>query len=309
MTQQMALGANDVNTQYHIALSPGQVGEYAILPGDPGRVEEIARRLDNPVFVAEKREYKTFAGELAGKRVCVTSTGIGGASAAIALEELVKCGVHTFIRVGTCGGMQQDILPGDIIIAAAAIRAEGTSDEYLPHGYPALADVNVTSALQQTAIAAGLRYHTGVIHSKDSFYGQTEPDSMPTAELLKGRWNSYIRAGCLASEMEAAALYSVGLVRRVRVGCVLTVIWNPELHKAGISQTEHHNNERAITCALSAIEPLAPKKLAENSQTDLAKKPELWYTVSGKKWHLRRKDGLYEHFRCNDDRTGPASDI
>jgi len=252
----MALGANDKNKQYHISLAPGQVGEYAILPGDPGRVEEIARKLEDPVFVAEKREYKTYVGRHAGKRVCVTSTGIGGASAAIALEELVKCGVHTFIRVGTCGGMQLDILPGDIIIASSAIRAEGTSDEYLPPGYPASADINVTSALQQAAIAQGLRYHTGVVHSKDSFYGQTEPDSMPIAERLKERWNAYIRAGCLASEMEAAALYSVGLVRRVRTGAVLTVIWNPERHKAGITQTEYYNNDRAITCALSAIETL-----------------------------------------------------
>jgi len=256
MSQKMALGANELNKQYHIALTPGQVGEYAILPGDPGRVEEIARKLSKPIFVAENREYKTYAGGLAGKRVCVTSTGIGGASAAIAIEELVKCGVHTFIRVGTCGGMQPDVLPGDVIIAAAAIRAEGTSNDYLPDGYPASGDINVISALKQTAISAGFRYHTGVVHSKDSFYGQTEPDSMPTSELLKECWGSYIHAGCLASEMEVAALYSVGLVRRVRVGAVLTVIWNPELHKAGVSQTQYYNNDRAIACAIGAIEKL-----------------------------------------------------
>ena len=252
----MALGANDKNKQYHIDIAPEQAGEYAILPGDPGRVEEIAQRLNDPVFVAEKREYKTFAGELAGKRILVTSTGIGGASAAIAIEELIKCGVHTFIRIGTCGGIQPDIMPGDLVIASAAIRAEGTSDEYLPQGYPASADIDVISALRRSAAKSGLIYHTGVVHSKDSFYGQTEPDSMPMAEHLKERWNAYIRAGCLASEMETAALYSVGLVRRARVGCVLTVIWNPELHKAGISQTQYYSNERAITCVLGAIEAL-----------------------------------------------------
>ena len=256
MSKQMSLGANNSNRQYHIALSPGQVGEYAILPGDPGRVEEIARWLENPVFVAENREYKTFAGELAGKRVCVTSTGIGGASSAIALEELIKCGVRTFIRVGTCGGMQPDILPGDIIIAAAAIRAEGTSAEYLPDGYPACADFEVVSALRRAADAAGLRQHTGIVHSKDSFYGQTEPQTMPMAERLQERWNAYIRSGCLASEMEAAALFSVGQVRRVRVGAVLTVIWNPENQKSGKAQTEFHSNDRAITCAIGAIEIL-----------------------------------------------------
>ena len=252
----MKLGANPVNRQYHIALSPGQAGEYAILPGDPGRVEEIAQRLDNPVFVAENRGYRTFAGEISGIQVCVTSTGIGGPSAAIAIEELIKCGVHTFIRVGTCGGMQPDVRPGDVVIASSAVRAEGTSAEYLPPGYPACADFALTAALGHAAAKAGLRYHIGTVHSKDSFYGQTEPDGMPAAERLKELWNMYIRCGCLASEMEASALYSVGLVRRVRVGAVLTVIWNPELHKAGIEQTEHHGNDRAITCAIGAIREL-----------------------------------------------------
>ena len=256
MEQHMSLGANESNKQFHIALSPEHAGEYAILPGDPGRVEEIARRLKKPVFVSENREYKTYVGELAGKRVCVTSTGIGGPSAAIAIEELVKCGVHTFIRIGTCGGMQPYVLPGDIVIATAAIRAEGTSREYLPDGYPACADPDVIAALRNYAEKSGQRCHAGIVHSKDSFYGQTEPDTMPTAERLKECWEMYIRAGCLASEMEAAALFSVGQVRRVRVGAVLTVIWNPELQKTGADRTEHHSNDSAISCALGAIEML-----------------------------------------------------
>ena len=256
MDVRMTLGVNSENKQYHIALAPGEAGEYVILPGDPGRVEEIARELKDPAFVAENREYRTYAGEIAGKRVCVTSTGIGGASAAIAIEELVKCGVHTFIRVGTCGGMQPDVLPGDVVIAAAAIRAEGTSREYLPDGYPACADFSVVDALRRAAVDSGLRYHIGVVHSKDSFYGQTEPDTMPAAARLKERWDMYIRSGCLASEMEAAALFSVGQIRRVRVGAVLTVIWNPELQKAGVDQTEYHSNDRAISCAVRAIETL-----------------------------------------------------
>jgi len=256
MSENMALGANEQSKQYHIDLTSEQVGQYAILPGDPGRVEEIAQYLENPVFVAEKREYRTYAGEIAGQKVIVMSTGMGGPSAAIGIEELVKCGVHTFIRIGTCGGMQPDVLPGDLVIAQASIRSEGTSYEYLPQGYPACADITVTNALQQSAEEAGLRYHTGVVHCKDSFYGQTEPDTMPISDILKSNWEAYIKAGCLASEMEAAALYSVGLVRRVRVGCVLTAIWNPELHKAGVAQTQFHSNERAIKCAVGAIEML-----------------------------------------------------
>lgn len=254
MTQQMALGSDD-NRQYHIALSPGDCA-YAILPGDPGRVEEIAGYLENPQFVAEKREYRTYSGTIAGKKVYVTSTGIGGPSAAIALEELYKCGVRTFIRVGTCGGMQPDIMPGDVIIATSAIRAEGTSEEYLPPGYPAAANFAVTSALESAVRSLGLTHHVGVVHSKDSFYGQTEPDSMPIAEQLKDRWSAYIRAGCLASEMEAAALFSVGLCRNASVGVVLTAVWNPERHKMGLEQTEYHSNDRAISCAVKAIELL-----------------------------------------------------
>ena len=252
----MLLGSNKENAQFHIALSPGQAGEYAILPGDPGRVGDIARQLDKAAFVAENREFRTYAGRLAGKRVCVTSTGIGGASAAIAIEELVKCGVHTFIRVGTCGGMQPDILPGDVVIASAAVRAEGTSDEYLPQGYPACADFETIAALRYAAVSARLRYHIGVVHSKDSFYGQTEPESMPMPDRLKERWNAYMRSGCLASEMEAAALFSVGLVRKVRVGAVMTVIWNPELYKDGTNQNEYFDNDRAVTCAVGAIKAL-----------------------------------------------------
>ena len=248
----MLLGSNSENRQYHIALKQGQTGRYAILPGDPGRVEEIAQHLKNPVFIAENREYKTFSGEIAGERVCVTSTGIGGPSAAIAIEELVKCGVDTFIRVGTCGGMQPHVLPGDVIIASAAIRAEGTSAEYLPCGYPSCADFDITAALGRAAEKAGLRSHVGVVHSKDSFYGQTEPETMPTADELKRRWEMYIRCGCLASEMEASALFSVGLVRRVRVGAVLTVIWNPQMEE----KKEYMSNDRAIICAIGAIEEL-----------------------------------------------------
>ena len=256
MSTHMTLGQNTLQKQYHIAVTPDDGFEYAILPGDPGRVLEIANYLENPRFIAVNREYTTYGGTISGKKVCVTSTGIGGPSAAIAMEELVKCGVHTFIRVGTCGGMQDHVLPGDVIIASAAVRAEGTSGEYIPAGYPATADFHVTTALREAALLNNITHHIGTIHSKDSFYGQTEPDTMPLSASLKTKWSSYIASGCLASEMEAAALFSVGLVRRVRVGAVLTAIWNPELQKKGTAQTEYMGNERAIICTIDAIRRL-----------------------------------------------------
>ena len=115
--------------QYHVQLKPGDVGKYVILPGDPKRCEKIARHFEDAKLVADSREYVTYTGYLGGVKVSVTSTGIGGASASIALEELVKCGADTFIRVGTCGGMQENIMGGDLVIASGAIRMEGTSKE------------------------------------------------------------------------------------------------------------------------------------------------------------------------------------
>ena len=239
--------------QYHIGLTEEQVGGYVILPGDPGRVSEIAPYLDKAEFMEQNREYTTYTGYLHNEKVSVCSTGIGGPSAAIAIEELIKCGAHTFIRVGTCGGMKLDVIGGDIVIATAAIRGDGTSREYLTSDYPAVADFMVVNALRQAAQENNLRHHLGVIQTKDSFYGETDPDSKPIADYLNQRWQAYLKAGCLATEMEAAALFCVGLTRNVRVGCVLTAIWNVERAQAGLDNPEFHNSHRAITCAVEAI--------------------------------------------------------
>lgn len=241
------------NKQFHINLSKEQVGEYVLLPGDPGRVQQIAQYLDEPQFMAQNREYITYTGTLDGTRVSVTSTGIGGPSAAIALEELIKCGAHTFIRIGTCGGINLNVMAGDIVIPMAAIRGDGTSKEYLAPEYPAAASFDIVCALRQAAVEEGLRHHIGVVQSKDSFYGELDPNSMPVSEYLNERWNGYIKAGCLASEMETASLMCVGLVRGVRVGAVLTTIWNLERPKKQLSSEECFDNSKAINCAINAI--------------------------------------------------------
>lgn len=247
--------------QFHLGITPDEIGKYVILPGDPGRVAAIAAYLDGAVQVAQNREYNTYTGSLNGEKVSVVSTGIGGPSAAIALEELAACGVHTAIRVGTSGGMDLKVSGGDLVIATAAVRQEGTSREYLPDGYPAAADFTVVSALRDAADALseeedGKRYHIGVIQSKDSFYGETSPETMPVGGRLQAQWDAYLQCGCLASEMEAAALFSVGLVRRVRVGAVLTAIWNVERPKAGLDDTTCTDSTRAIECAVGAMRRL-----------------------------------------------------
>ena len=245
--------------QYHIGVAPGEVGRYVILPGDPKRCAKIAAYFDDPVLVADNREYVTYTGTLDGVRVSVTSTGIGGPSASIAVEELKRCGADTFIRVGTCGGMQLDVCGGDLVIATGAIRAEGTSKEYAPIEYPAVSDFTVTTALAEAATKLGVRHHIGVSQSKDSFFGQHEPEVMPVDYELINKWNAWVKMGCLASEMESAALFIEGSFLRARVGACFLVVANQERAKAGLSNEQVHDTELAIRTAVEALRLLIRK--------------------------------------------------
>ena len=209
--------------EFHLKITSDDVGKYVILPGDPGRCKMIAELFDEAHFVVSNREYTIYTGSMAGETVSVCSTGIGGPSAVIALEELVHCGAHTFIRAGTSGGMAPEVMGGDLVIATGAVRMEGTSREYAPLEVPAVADFEVVNALRQAAQADGLRAYTGIVQCKDSFYGQHDPDTMPVAGELNYKWDAYVRCGALCSEMESAALFVAGAVRRVRIGSVLLV--------------------------------------------------------------------------------------
>jgi uridine phosphorylase len=245
--------SEDVNRQYHIQVAKGEVGRYVILPGDPKRCVKIAQYFDNPVLIADNREYITYTGTLDGVKVSVTSTGIGGPSASIAMEELYRCGADTFVRIGTCGGMQTEIKSGDIVIATAAVRMEGTSREYAPIEYPAVANLDVTNALVEAANEKGFIYHTGVVQSKDSFYGQHEPEAMPVGYELINKWEAWKRMGCLASEMESAALFIVAGKLRVRMGSCLLVLANQEREKLGLENPVVHDTDMAIRVAVEAI--------------------------------------------------------
>ncbi len=254
-------GIMDGERQFHIRTIPEEVGRYVILPGDPGRVPAIAQLLDNAQQVASNREYNVYTGYLDGEKVTVCSTGIGGPSAAIAVEELIKCGADTFIRIGTSGGIDLKVSGGDLCIASAAVRGEGTTAEYLPEGYPAAADYSVVSALAQTARELssdedGNRYHVGVVHSKDSFYGEVEPENSPVSQDILRRWEGYVRCGCLTSEMECAAVFAVGIARKARCGAVLTALWNVERTKRGLPDKVTYDNSRGIACAVGAIRKL-----------------------------------------------------
>lgn len=283
----------DVSKQYHTQVGIGDVGRYVLMPGDPKRCAKIARYFDNAEQVADSREYVTWTGTLDGVMVSATSSGIGGPSTAIAMEELSLCGVDTFIRVGTCGGIQPEVKSGDLVIATGAVRMEGTSREYAPIEFPSVANLQVTNALiaaakklgfadgKETDPAAGMlrdsevsaetsaedrernekpvlvpSYHVGVVQCKDSFFGQHEPEKMPVYYELLNKWEAWKRMGCLASEMESAAMFIVAAKLRARAGTCLLVVANQERRKLGLYNPIVHDTDQTIRTGIEAIRAL-----------------------------------------------------
>ncbi|MEG1458294.1 MAG: uridine phosphorylase [Acetivibrio sp.] len=242
--------------QYHTQVGTGDVGKYVLMPGDPKRCAKIAEHFENAELVADSREYVTYTGYLDGVKVSVTSTGIGGPSASIAMEELAKCGADTFIRIGTCGGMDLEVQGGDVVIASGAIRMEGTSKEYAPIEYPAVADIEVVNALIEGAKNLEQKYHVGVVQCKDAFFGQHEPETKPVSYELTNKWEAWLRMGCKASEMESAAMFIVGNYLRVRVGSTFLVVANQEREKKGLPNKQAHDTEAAICVAVEALRNL-----------------------------------------------------
>lgn len=242
--------------QYHIQVGEGDVGRYVIMPGDPKRCAKIAQYFDRAELMADNREYVTYTGYLDGVKVSVTSTGIGGPSASIAMEELVMSGADTFIRIGTCGGMQTDVKSGDVVIASGAIRMEGTSREYAPIEFPAVADISAVNALIESAKELKQDYHVGIVQCKDSFYGQHSPETKPVGYELLNKWEAWKKLGCLASEMESAALFVVASSLHVRVGSCFLVVANQEREKEGLDNPVVHDTDMAIRIAVEAIRNL-----------------------------------------------------
>jgi uridine phosphorylase len=249
----------------HIRCDVGDVGEYVLLPGDPGRVPVIAEHLDDARRVASSREYTTYTGTLDGTRVTVTSTGIGGPSTAIAIEELVQLGTRTFIRIGTCGAMHPDAHVGDLIVASGAVRDEGTTRQYAPLEHPAVASPDVVQALRSAAVTRGLRHHVGVVHTTDSFYAQHEPERMPIAAELTARHATFRSLGVLCSEMETATVFVVGgAVLGRRVGSVLAVAGNrtggEHLDSPQMLARRDQAVHNAIVTAIDAVRILAARE-------------------------------------------------
>ncbi|TFG09359.1 nucleoside phosphorylase [Candidatus Thorarchaeota archaeon] len=221
--------------QYHIGISPGEIPPRVLLPGDPGRAEWIAKNFfENPSEIARNREYWSFKGEYQGEKVAVCSTGIGCPSAAIAIEELIKVGCDTFIRVGTSGAVDPSLQAGDVVIFSGSVRDDGTSKQYVPIEFPALADFGMVQALIAAAESRGVSYRVGIGHSKDAFYSEY-PNHVAHSEKTRRRWETLRKAKVLATEMEAAALFVIGYLRGVRVGTVCVVIGEPVGEEVTIS--------------------------------------------------------------------------
>ena len=242
--------------QFHIQCRRGDVGRYCLLPGDPGRCELIASFFENPVHIGQNREYNIYTGTLLGEKVSVCSTGIGGPSAVIALEELCAIGADTFVRTGTCGGIKLDVKSNDLVIATGAVRHEGASREYAPIEFPAVPDYEVLTALVEAAKALGKPWHAGVVQCKDSFYGQHDPARMPASYELEAKWEAWKRLGVLASEMESAALFTAAAALDVRCGSAFHVIWNQEREKAGLPQEESEDVTLSVKLGIEAVKRL-----------------------------------------------------
>ena len=242
--------------QFHIACTQGDIGRYCILPGDPGRVPAIAALFDDAKQIAYNREFNVWTGTLLGEKVTACSTGIGGPSASIAMEELHKCGADTFIRTGTCGGIALDVQSGDVVVATGAIRYEHTSREYAPIEFPAVADFQVTNALVEATRKLGFPLHTGIVQCKDSFYGQHDPAASPVYYELQQKWESWKRLGVLASEMESAALFVVAAALGCRCGSCFHVVWNQEREAAGLDQKMSEDTSSSVKVSVEALKLL-----------------------------------------------------
>ena len=242
--------------QAHICLDETLGVRYAILPGDPARLDRVAAQLESVRELAYNREFRSLTGTYKGVPVLAVSTGIGGSSAGICVEELHNIGADTFIRVGTCGGIELDVRSGDVVVATGAIRFEHTSREYAPIEYPAVANFEVTTALVQAAKALGKRTQVGVVQCKDAFYGQHSPERMPVSYELLNKWEAWKRLHVKASEMESAALFVVADALNCRCGSCFHVVWNQEREKAGLDQDMSEDTTSAVQVGVEALKRL-----------------------------------------------------
>jgi uridine phosphorylase len=245
--------------KYHVGLSRSDVGDYVLVPGDPFRTPLIAKHLDGAKEVAFSREYRTFTGTVDGVPVSAMSTGMGGPSVAIGIEELHELGVHTLLRVGTCGALQPGVKMGDLVIALAAVRSEGTSDGYVPREYPAVASLEMVNALVEASVAASAPYHVGVMRSVDALYSDLVPAQMPRPDL-QAELAMWTKAGVIGNDMEASTLYVVSRIRGMRAGTICLCV--DEVGAGEIHHLDPSYMDRMLGVAVDAIRLLIKRDKA-----------------------------------------------
>jgi uridine phosphorylase len=246
--------------KYHVGLTEDEVGKYVLYPGDPARTAVIAKHLEDAREVAFSREYRTFTGTVTGRPVSAISSGMGGPSVAIGMEELRELGVHTFLRVGTCGALQPEVKMGDLVIASGAVRTEGTGDGYVPKEFPAVADHEVVTALLESARELGAPHHLGIIRAVDALYSDLVPDTMPNGAHLREELAMWASAGVLANDMESSTLFVVASVRRLRAGSLLLCV--DEVGAGEIHHLDPSYMERMLKVAIGAIRRLIERDAA-----------------------------------------------
>ena len=249
--------------KYHVGLGPGDVGDYVLMPGDPFRTPLIAKHLDDAREVAFSREYRTFTGKVDGVPVSAMSSGMGGPSVAIGVEELRELGVHTVLRVGTCGALQPEVKVGDLLVAIGSVRSEGTPDGYVPKEYPAIASLDVVNALVEAAEAKGVPYHVGLMRSVDALYADLLPDQMPRPDL-RGDLEMWTRAGVIGNDMETSTLLIVSRLRKVRAGTVCLCV--DEVGAGEIHHLDPSYMDRMLDVAVDAIRRLIKRDRAVKRQ-------------------------------------------
>lgn len=237
----------------HLGVTADQIGKYVFLPGSVERASLIAEHFDNPVKIAHNREFLTYTGTLEGVPVTVTSTGIGGPSAGIAIEELYSCGAHTMMRVGSAASTSSKVRLGDVVIPNGAVRMEGTGDHYLPFEFPAVPDYEMLKALEAAAVKLGYPYNISVTITKDSFYTEASPETKPVYEELKYRWNSYLAGGATNTSMECAVLFLIGACLRIRTASVMISATNFGEYSNDAADYPAGWEQRAIAVGIEAM--------------------------------------------------------
>lgn len=246
---------------FHLGITKADIegATLAIIPGDPERVKRIANGLENARHLASKREFTSWLGELDGKPVVICSTGIGGPSTSIAVEELAQLGIRTFLRIGTTGAIQPSIKAGDMIVTTASVRLDGASSHFAPMEYPAVADFDCTCALVDAAREMGVSPHIGVTASSDTFYPGQERYDTHSARVLRrfqGSMKEWQAMGVLNYEMESATLFTMCASQGLKAGCVAGVIVNRAQQEIPDEASTQKAEQQAIDIVIGAARRL-----------------------------------------------------